>query len=166
MWKILTAQIREEIYYTLTSLGFFPEEQRGCRKGSRGKAELIDIDQHILNESKTGAGNLAMAWIDYKMEYDMVLQSWIINYLKMESKILSRKPSKTCTSILHTHVCLLYSRLLSCVRPLTDLFIYPLFLVTETSEAHYISTLVCWQEIRVQISQVAIGTFFLLHDKY
>ena len=29
------------------------------------------------------AKNLAMAWIDYKKVYDMVLQSWIINCLKM-----------------------------------------------------------------------------------
>ena len=53
MWKILTAQIREEIYFLLTSRGLFPEEQKGCRKGSRGNAELLHSDQHILNESKT-----------------------------------------------------------------------------------------------------------------
>ena len=52
MWKILTAQIREEIYYLLTSRGLFPEEQKGCCKGSRGTAELLYIDQHTLNESK------------------------------------------------------------------------------------------------------------------
>ena len=50
MWKILTAQIREEIYFSLTSHRLFPEEQKGCRKGSRGTAELLYIDQHILNE--------------------------------------------------------------------------------------------------------------------
>ena len=83
MWKILTAQIREEIYYSLTSRGLFPEEQKGCCTGSRGTAELFYIDQHILNESKTRWKNLAMAWIDYKKAYDMVLQSWIINSLKM-----------------------------------------------------------------------------------
>ena len=27
--------------------------------------------------------NVAIAWIDYKEEYDMVPQSWIINCLKM-----------------------------------------------------------------------------------
>ena len=32
--KILTVQIKEEIYYSLTSRGLFPEEQKGCRKGS------------------------------------------------------------------------------------------------------------------------------------
>ena len=78
MWKILTAQIREEIYYSLTSRGLFPEEQKGCRKGSIGTAELLYIDQDILSESKTRRKNLAMAWIDYKKAYNMVLQSWII----------------------------------------------------------------------------------------
>ena len=52
MWKILTAQIREEIYYSLTRHRLFPDEQKGCCKGSRGTAELLYIDQHILNESR------------------------------------------------------------------------------------------------------------------
>ena len=75
-WKILTAQIREDVYYSLISCGLFSDEQKGCRKGSRGTAELLYIDQRILNESKDRRKNLAMA-------YDMVLQSWIINCLKM-----------------------------------------------------------------------------------
>ena len=66
MCKIRTAQIREKIYNSLTSRGLFPDEQKGCCKGSRGTAELLYIDQHILNESKTRRKNLAMAWIDYK----------------------------------------------------------------------------------------------------
>ena len=44
MWKILTAQIREKIYYSLTSRRLFPDEEKGCRKGSRGTAELLYID--------------------------------------------------------------------------------------------------------------------------
>ena len=83
MWKILTAQIKEEIYHSLTSRRLFPDEQKGCRKGSRGTAELLYLDKHILDESKTGGKNLAMAWIDYKKAYDMVPHSWIINSLKM-----------------------------------------------------------------------------------
>ena len=81
--KILTVRIREEISYSLTSRGLFPEEEKGCRKGSRGTADLLYIDQHILNESKTKRKNLAMALIDYKKDYDMVPQSWMINCLKM-----------------------------------------------------------------------------------
>ena len=83
MWKILTAQIREEIYYSLTSRGLFPAEQKGCRKGPRGTADLLYIDQYILNKSRTRRKNLAMAWIDNKKAHDMVPQSWIINCLKM-----------------------------------------------------------------------------------
>ena len=66
-----------------TSGGLFLEEQKGYNKGSRGTAELLYLDQHILNESKTRWENLAMAWSDYKMSYDMVPHSWIINCLKM-----------------------------------------------------------------------------------
>ena len=72
MWKILTAQIREKINYSLIRRRLFPNEQKGCLKGSRGTAELLYIDKHILNESKKRRKNLAMAWIDYKKAYDMV----------------------------------------------------------------------------------------------
>ena len=83
MWKILTVQIREEIYYSQTSRGLFLDEQKRCCKGSRGTTELLYIDQHILDESKTRRKNLAMAWIDYKMAYDILPHSWIIKSLKM-----------------------------------------------------------------------------------
>ena len=76
MWKISTAQIREKTYYLFTSCRLFPEDKKWCRKGSRGTAELIYIETLILNESKTRQKNLTMA-------YDMVLQNWIINCLKM-----------------------------------------------------------------------------------
>ena len=92
MWKILTTQIREEIYNSLISRRLFPEKQKGCRKGSRGIGDLLYIDQHILNESKTRRKYLAMAWIYNKKAYDMVLQSWIINYLTMYK--ISRKSWK------------------------------------------------------------------------
>ena len=79
MWKILIAQIWEEIYYSLTSRGFFPGEL----KGTRPTGELLDLDQHFLNKSKTKQKNLAMTWIDYKNAYDMVPQSWIMKCFKM-----------------------------------------------------------------------------------
>ena len=40
-WKILTVQIRENIYYSLTNCGLFPDEQKGGSKGSRGEPELF-----------------------------------------------------------------------------------------------------------------------------
>ena len=83
MWNILTAQIREKIYNSLINHGVFPEEQKGCRKRTRSTEEILYINQHILNESKTRRKNLVMAWIDYKKAYDMVTQSWILHCLKM-----------------------------------------------------------------------------------
>ena len=68
MWKILTAQIWEEIYNSLISRGLFPEESGG----SRGTGELLYTDQQIFNESKTRRENIDMAWIDNKKAYDMV----------------------------------------------------------------------------------------------
>ena len=82
IWKILTAQIRE-IYYSSISREIFLEEQKGCRNRIRGTGELLYIYQNILNESKTRWKNLAMAWIDYKKAYNMVLQSWTLHCLKM-----------------------------------------------------------------------------------
>ena len=78
MWKILTAQIRKEIYFT-----DFSEKQKGCCKESRDTGELLYIYQHSLNESKTRQKNLAMVGIDYKKTCDLVLQNWIVNCFKM-----------------------------------------------------------------------------------
>ena len=64
--KILTAQIREEIYNLLISRGLFLEEQKGYRKGTRSIGQLLYIDQHILNERKMRRKNIPMTWIDYK----------------------------------------------------------------------------------------------------
>ncbi len=75
MWKILTVHMTVEIYYSLTSHELFLQEQEVCCKGSRGTTELLYIDQHILNESKTRLKNLAVVWIDYKKASDMVSQS-------------------------------------------------------------------------------------------
>ena len=51
-WKLLAAQIREGVYYSLTSQELFPDIQKGCCKGSRSIETLLYIDQHILNKSK------------------------------------------------------------------------------------------------------------------
>ena len=82
MLKILTAQIREEIYFSFISYGLFSKEQPECRKGTKVTEQLLYIDQYILKESKTRRKNVAMAWTDNK-RYDLVPQSWIIDCLKM-----------------------------------------------------------------------------------
>ena len=83
MWKILRAQIRENIYYWLINRWIFPEEGKGCCKGTRSTKRVLCIDQDNFNESKTRRKNLAIAWIDSKKAYDMTLQRWILRCLKM-----------------------------------------------------------------------------------
>ena len=46
MWKILTSQIREKIYYSLTSRRLFPDEQKGCCKGSRHSRVTLHRSTH------------------------------------------------------------------------------------------------------------------------
>ena len=58
-----------------------PEEQKGCRKGSRGTNDLLYIDRAGIKKVKSRNKNLAIAWIGYKKAYDMVPHSWIIECL-------------------------------------------------------------------------------------
>ena len=58
-----------------------PEEQKGCKRSSRGKKNQLLVDKTILADCKKRHKNLMMAWIDYKKAYDMVPHSWIIECL-------------------------------------------------------------------------------------
>ena len=81
-WKILTGILAEEIYSFFDENMILPEEQKGCRKKSRGTGDLLYIDKMVLKEAKRRKKNLAMAWIDYRKAYDMLLHSWILECLK------------------------------------------------------------------------------------
>ena len=59
-----------------------PEEQKWCRKGSRGTNDLLYIDWAVITEVKSRNKNLATAWIDYKKAY-MVPHLWIIECLDL-----------------------------------------------------------------------------------
>lgn len=76
MWKLLTGILSEKIYCHLDGNNLLPDEQKGCRKRSRGTKDQLLIDKMILKDAKVGK-NLSMAWIDYKKAYDMVPHSWI-----------------------------------------------------------------------------------------
>ena len=83
MWKLLTGVIADQIYAHLDHVKLLPEEQKACRKGSRGTNNLLYIDRAVIKEVKSRNKNLAMAWIDYKKAYDMVPHSWIIECLDL-----------------------------------------------------------------------------------
>ena len=79
MWKLLTGVIADQIYAHLDQEKLLPEQQKGCRKGSRGTNDLLYIDRAVIVEVKSRNKNLAMAWI----AYDMVALSWIIECLDL-----------------------------------------------------------------------------------
>ena len=78
MWKLLKGVIADQIYAHFDQEKLLPEEQKGCRKGSRGTNNLLYIDRAVIKEVKSRNKNFAMAWIDYKKAYDMVPHSWVI----------------------------------------------------------------------------------------
>ncbi|XP_074616678.1 uncharacterized protein LOC141876074 [Acropora palmata] len=77
----MTGVIAEVMYKHLE--GILPEEQKGCRRRSRGTKDQLLIDKAILKDCKRRHTNLAMAWIDYRKAYDMVPHSWIGECLEM-----------------------------------------------------------------------------------
>ena len=60
-----------------------PEEQKGCRKGSKGTIDSLYIDRAVIKEVKSRKKNLVTASINYKKAYDMVSHSWIIECLDL-----------------------------------------------------------------------------------
>ena len=83
MWKLQTGVIADHVYAHLDLEKLSPEEQKGCRKGSRGTNDLLYIDRAVIKEVKSRNEDLAMAWIAYKKAYDIVPHSWIIECLDL-----------------------------------------------------------------------------------
>ena len=79
----MTGVIANQIYAHLDQENLLPEEQKGCRKGSRGTNDLLYIDREVIKKVMSRNKNLAMAWIEYKKAYDMVPHSWIIECLDL-----------------------------------------------------------------------------------
>ena len=83
MWKLLTGIFADKVYDHLLNNDVLPDEQKGCRRGSRGTKDQLLIDKAVLQEVKRMKRNLSVAWIDYKKAYDMVPHSWIQEVLHM-----------------------------------------------------------------------------------
>ena len=81
MWKLLTGIFAEKIYDHLHANSLLPDEQKGCRKQSRGTKDQLLIDREVLREARRKNRNLSMAWIDYRKAYDMLPHSWILETL-------------------------------------------------------------------------------------
>ncbi|XP_065055326.1 uncharacterized protein LOC135683871 [Rhopilema esculentum] len=83
MWKILAGIVSESLYHHLENEKLLPEEQKGCRKQSRGTKDQLMIDKMVMKNCRRRLTNLCVAWIDYRKAYDMVPHSWILACLTM-----------------------------------------------------------------------------------
>ena len=83
MWKLLTGVIAEEMYNYLEREKFFPEEQKGCRRGSPGRKDQLLIDKTVLKDCRKRHTNLSMAWMHYRKAYDLVPHSWVNEFMEM-----------------------------------------------------------------------------------
>ena len=59
-WKLLAGVIADQINARLDQEKLLPEEQKGCRKGTRGTNDLLDIVRAVIKEVKSRNKNLAM----------------------------------------------------------------------------------------------------------
>ena len=83
MWKLLTGLFAEMIYEHLDVNNLLPDEQKGCRKRSRGTKDQLLIDKMITSDARKHKKNLSMSWIDYKKAYDMVPHSWLLEVVEL-----------------------------------------------------------------------------------
>ena len=64
MSKLLTGIIADQIYAHLDQEKLLPEEQEGCREGSRETNDLLYTDRAVTKEVKSRNKNLAMDVLD------------------------------------------------------------------------------------------------------
>ena len=83
MWKLFTGIMSDYLYDFLEKEKLLPEEQKGCRRKTRGTKDQLLIDKAALKDCKRRHTNLAMAWIDYRKAYDMTPHSWIRECLEL-----------------------------------------------------------------------------------
>ena len=83
MWKLFTGVIAEKINNFLKQEKILPEEQKGCKRGSRGTKDQLLIDETVLQDCKKRHTDLSLAWIDYWEAYDLVPHSWVNECMEM-----------------------------------------------------------------------------------
>ena len=50
VWKLLRGIVSEDIYCSMENENLFSEEQKGCRRNSRGTKDQLLIDKAVLKD--------------------------------------------------------------------------------------------------------------------
>ena len=52
MWKLLTSVLADAMYEHLDGKGLFVDEQKGCRRKSRGTKDQLLVDKAVMRSCK------------------------------------------------------------------------------------------------------------------
>lgn len=83
LYKLLTSIIADKIYRHMEKNKLLAEEQKGCRKESRGCKEQLIIDSVVTQEALVNKRELHTAFIDYQKAFDSVPHTWLIECLEI-----------------------------------------------------------------------------------
>lgn len=83
IFKVLTAAITNRIYSHLIAHKILPDEQKGCRRASRGCKDQLLLSKMVVSTAKKRMRGLGLAWIDYKKAFDSVPHSWISTMMQL-----------------------------------------------------------------------------------
>ncbi|KAL1447199.1 hypothetical protein WDU94_005635 [Cyamophila willieti] len=83
LFKIITCIITDRVEEFITNNQIMTENQKGCKKNSRGCKEQLIIDHVICAQAKKRCKNLSVAWVDYVKAYDSVPHSWLLQVLSI-----------------------------------------------------------------------------------
>ena len=83
MWKLLTSVLADAMYEHLDGKGLLVDEQKGCRRKSRGTNDQLLIDKMVMRSCKRRLCGLGMAWIDYRKAYDLIPHTWLLKCMNM-----------------------------------------------------------------------------------
>ena len=64
-WKLLTGIIGDKVYVYLERSSLLQDEQKSCRRGSRGTKEQLLIDKTVLRYCRKAKRNLVIEFINY-----------------------------------------------------------------------------------------------------
>lgn len=70
IWKVFIVILAEQVYGHMNSEKLLPDEQKGCRRQSKGTKGLLMIDKMVKKDCKRRMTNISVAWVDYTKAYD------------------------------------------------------------------------------------------------
>ena len=83
LWKLLISITNEKVYDQLNQQNLVPEEQKGCRRKTRGTKDQLLIDKPVVRNSRRMKTNINGAWINFRKTYDMLSHSLIQKRLEL-----------------------------------------------------------------------------------